>query len=235
MNCKICDFFIDENKCDKFITECNFTNEKITRFKCSNCQVIFGDITTIDLPFSILSEQYKKLYETYKEFDNSLFEIELFKSLNPNKTDKYINWGCGNGWNNTISTIRSDNYNLIGYDIAINNSLNKHLINDINKIEDNSISGIISNNYVEHMQNPIKEFSLMNLKMKKNSIMIHATPCWFYRVERTKFHLFFLEKESLNILCKKTGFEIVEDYTIPDYPHREYGSAKDNIKVFKKI
>jgi len=231
MNCKICDFYNDDETMNKLQTNCSFTGESITRYKCNNCGVIYGDLQIINLSKQLLTEEYKNLYKSYKEADNTLFEIELFHSLKPNKTKIYMNWGSGT--NTTIAKMQEMGYNLLGYDIATQKIENIH--NDINEIKDNSLSGIISNNYIEHMQDPIEEFSLMNSKMKQNSIMIHATPCWKYCFERTKYHLFYLENKSLNVLCEKTGFEIIEDYKIPQYPYPEYGPSSNNIKVFKKI
>jgi SAM-dependent methyltransferase len=235
MECRICNNIIDEELSKKFISKCCFNQEEIIRFKCPNCDVIFGNQRMLNLNFEELKYEYDELYKTYKEGPSTELELELLKSLsnNPDKTKFYINWGCG-GENKTLKIANEMGYNLKGYDIT--NIESNLVINDLSKVDDGSVDGIFSNNYIEHMQNPIKDWEEMNRKLKLGGLMIHATPCWNYYVEYTRFHLFFLEGKSLQMLVEKTGFEIIEDY-----PHSvtdrvfTYPDLKNNVKVFKKI
>lgn len=235
MKCKICNFLFDETKIEALKAKCFFSKEDLTRYRCPKCSVIFGDMKIINLSQKELGFEYEKLYKTYKEADNTNLEVQLLKSIapTPDKTKFYINWGCGGSWSRTLNVAANLGYNLVGYDIGAKTEDN-FIINNLDTIEDESVDGIISNNYIEHMQDPIKEFSLMNSKMKKGSLMIHSTPCWRYYVEWTKFHLFFFEGPSLEILCEKTNFKLIKDYPVPEYPYKEYPNPDGNIKVFKK-
>lgn len=235
MECRICNHNIDEKVSEKYESRCCFNQEEILRFKCPNCGVIFGNQRMLNLNFKDLKCEYDELYKTYKEGPSTDIELELLRSLsnNPAKSELFINWGCG-GENKTLQIANEMGYNLRGYDIT--NIESNLVINDLSKIPDNSVDGIFSNNYIEHMQNPIKDWGDMNSKLKLGGLMIHATPCWNYYIEYTRFHLFFLEGESLQILVNKTGFEIIDDY-----PHLVTGrsfkhpNVENNVKVFKKI
>lgn len=43
-----------------------------------------------------------------------------------------------------------------------------------------------------------------------NSKMAHSTPCYKYACEYTRFHLVFLTGKSVERLCEKTGFQVVQ-------------------------
>ena len=235
MKCRVCSSSLKEDELKKLKTKCRFSGENLIRYRCPHCDVIFGNTRMLNLSFEELCNEYEQHYKIHSEADNTSLEISLLKSISPTpiKSNLYLNWGCGGGWNKTLQEASSAGYNLLGYDIASKKS--ELVINDIKELEKGSVTGIISNNYIEHMQYPINEFSSMNSILKDGSIMIHSTPCWGYFVEWTKFHLFFLEGRSLEVLCDRTGFRILPNFNVPKYPYQNYPNADTNIKVFEKI
>lgn len=221
MNCIVCKKSISGNE-NIITTKCAFNGETLHRYRCPSCSAIYGNKRMLELSSFDLEKEYKDHYSAHgPEVNNTSLEISLLKALSPKPGETYINWGAGAGWNETKAWATSNSYNLINYDI-----LNKESIKPC--------SGIISNNFIEHIQDPIDEFSLMNSVLSEGDFMIHATPCWSYCVERTRFHVLFLEGTSLNVLCEKTGFIQVENMPLPRYPYSKYPNQASNIKLFRK-
>ena len=71
-----------------------------------------------------------------------------------------------------------------------------------------SFDGIFSNNVLEHLANPIEEIKLMRKLLKPEGILLHATPCFEYLYEFTRFHLFFFLGRSREVLAEKTGMKL---------------------------
>jgi len=44
---------------------------------------------------------------------------------------------------------------------------------------------------------------------KAGSLMSHATPCFDYKFEFTRFHLFFFLGRSREVLAKRAGLDVV--------------------------
>jgi len=235
MECRVCRTILEESTLKILKTKCRFSGEHLVRYRCPNCDVIFGNMRMLNLSFEELRHEYEEHYRTHREAENTSLEMSLLKSISsaPVGSDLYINWGCGGGWNKTLEKAAALGYNLLGYDIAAKKF--NLVIDDIGELEEGSVTGIISNNYIEHMQHPIDEFSAMNSILKEGGLMIHSTPCWHYFIEWTKFHLFFLEGRSLDVLCDMTGFRVLPDFPVPKYPYQHYPNANSNIKVFEKI
>jgi len=68
--------------------------------------------------------------------------------------------------------------------------------------------GIFSNNALEHLRYPAHELSMMRALLNKGCKMSHATPCFEYLYEFSRFHLFFFLGRSRAILAEKAGLHI---------------------------
>ena len=79
-----------------------------------------------------------------------------------------------------------------------------------NKIDDSMIfDGLCSNNYIEHLQKPYKQFCEWNRMLKVGANMVHQG-CFGYDVGFTPFHILYLSEKGLKIICEKTGFELLK-------------------------
>ena len=211
MECTIC----GSTKLTPINALCAFTNKAIHRFKCSECELIFGPIDYINYPLSELIARYKRLYAGYSENDTTDWEVRTFMSLGPSKTGSYLNYGSGI-WSRSHKIITELGYKLDCYDFSFDdrNKLNEHKKYD----------GVFSHNVIEHLQNPIETFKLFRSILKDDGVMSHSTSCYEYKYEYSIFHLHFLIGKSLQILSDKTGFTLNHFLNEPDYA----------IKVFKK-
>jgi 2-polyprenyl-3-methyl-5-hydroxy-6-metoxy-1,4-benzoquinol methylase len=65
--------------------------------------------------------------------------------------------------------------------------------------------GIISNNVLDHMQDPIGTLKLMKSLLKSNASMIHASDGFDYNIPYTKAHLYFFVGKSVDYITKNIG------------------------------
>lgn len=200
MRCPLCKFDDEFTRFAEFHTDCRMPkipgiDQHLIRHQCPECQVIFGPQQMLSMSVEELRKAYQALYAAgYEDGDPSAFELETFHMMDPSKNGTYINWGAGRSKVSRLARIQG--YNLVDYDPFVDNSRN--LIN-------NKVDGIISNNLIEHFQNPIEELKTMSSMLKPGAYMIHATDCYQYRYEFTKFHLFFFIGSSLNTLAVRSG------------------------------
>jgi hypothetical protein len=59
--------------------------------------------------------------------------------------------------------------------------------------------------------------------LKPGANMIHSTPCYKYCHPYTKYHIFFFEGKSLDIICQKVGltYEYISEWTVKYTPIKE--------------
>lgn len=205
-------------------SRCRLSNTDIVRYQCNKCGIIFGPLNLINATFSELSKEYQKIFDSgYKDADNTDLEIKVFKYLNPNKKSLYLNWGCGTT-PKTIQKLNELGYSVLGYEPFNQKQIsNKLVISDFDKLSKYKFDGIFSNNLLEHLQNPVSTLINMTSILKnKESYMVHATPCYKYVYEWTKFHLYFFVNNSLNEISKLTKLNIKN-------------TDNDDIKIFEQI
>lgn len=207
--CKICNSILNLNECESLKSKCIFTKEILIRYKCQICGVLFGTINMIEKSFDEIKNEYNVLDSFYKEGNTTDVEIKTFLSLNPNKNGVYLNYGCGNV-NTFIETLRAQEYNVYAYEPFLIKP-NKYIFNSKSQMSNMLFDGIISHNVIEHFQNPLSEFIFMKSKLKDiNSRMAHSTPCYLYKYEFSKYHLFFFVDNSINFLCKNSGLVVLD-------------------------
>ena len=67
----------------------------------------------------------------------------------------------------------------------------------------------MSHNVIDHFKDPVSVFAnLRRLLRNSSSPMVHATPCYEYLYEYTRFHLYFFTGRSVDYLCEKSGFRV---------------------------
>src|SRR6185437_6930982 len=81
----------------------------------------------------------------------------------------------------------------------------------------------LSNNVLEHLTDPVQTLRfLAGLLRDGQSKMAHATPCYRYSFEFTRFHLFFFAGRSLARVAARAGLAVRETW-------------HDDIRVFTRL
>jgi len=192
-------------------SHCVFLNIPINRYKCQECDLVFGPIEFINLSKEELIEKYKKLYATYAECDSTNYEVKTFLSMKPEKNGIYLNYG-GGMWSKSHKILSDMGYKVDSYDPSFTDNLTESIIYD----------GIFSHNVIEHLQTPIQDFHYFRSILKPTGVMVHSSPCYLYKYEYSIFHLHFLIGKSLQILADKTKFELEHLYDEPDYMIKKF-------------
>ena len=229
LSCPLCDYRGTADKFGEFVTSCIFGGGGLTRHQCPECDVIFGPEKMLRLSEAELSRDYEWHYQVFSEGDSTLQEVRAFHALAPEKNGVYLNWGTG-AWSKTVDVLRQDGWNVYGYEPHGSASTsgpslmsdnvygyeldgpastgNPHLISDKEQLSTRQFDGIFSNNVLEHLRYPVRELALMRDLLKEGGRMSHATPCFEYRYEFTRFHLFFYPGRSRSVLAGKAGLRI---------------------------
>lgn len=208
LTCPICGNVIDTDSTKKYNSECIFLGGKLERYTCNTCKAIVGPIKMLKLNSQELSKDYVHSYSVFSEGDSTPAEKEAFYSLNPTKEGCYLNYGCGD-WSHSIEELRAEGYNVYGYEPYSSTSNSSYIITSEEILKSMKFDGIFSNNVLEHLSDPIERFTFFKGLLKDDTcLMSHATPCYEYCYEYTRFHLIFYTGKALDYLCKKTGFKI---------------------------
>ena len=69
------------------------------------------------------------------------------------------------------------------------------------------VDGIISNNVLDHLQDPVKDLLLMRSLLKPGASMIHGSDGFRYQVPFTKWHLYFFQGKSVEFLANSIGMK----------------------------
>lgn len=213
--CPLCEHTDNTSLFSKYSSHCIFDGGVLVRYKCPKCDLIFGPDKMLSLTEEELSDDYHWHYKVYEEGDSTKQEIKAFYALTPTKEGIYLNYGAG-AWSNSIKVLRDEGWNVYGFEPhAENNTNNEYIITNLEQLQEMKFDGIFSNNVLEHLRYPIDDFKMMQGILKNNAFMAHATPCFEYLYEFTRFHLFFYLGNSRQILAEKSGLAIV-DYTVED-------------------
>lgn len=220
--CKICAHENNLKSIEIKESACVFNGGKLIRYVCANCGVIFGPLKIMRLSDTELSREYEVLYKIYSEGDTTNNEIKNFHAMSPKKSGLYLNYGSGGGWNRSIEILRNEGWNIYGYEPFATNTPNAAIITDEKQIREMKFDGIMSNNLIEHLKDPIATFKLMRSLLKPEGVMVHATACYEYKYEFTRFHLFFFCGDSVNQLCKRVGLRITDILNEGEYIRYTY-------------
>lgn len=186
-------------------TNCIFGGGLLTRHQCPTCDVIFGADKMFDLSPGELSQDYEWHYKVYEEVDSTGVEMRAFHSLNPRRDGVYVNYGAGS-WSRTVPLLREQGWNVFAYEPhGSGPSENGWLIKSEAEMAGREFDGIFSNNVLEHLREPVADLKRMKSWMRPGAVMAHATPCYEYLFEYTRFHLFFFLGRSREVLAQRTG------------------------------
>ena len=190
-------------------TTCTFGGGHLCRYVCPHCQVIFGPEKMLQLSPSQLNQEYNHHYQVYQEGDSTASEVRAFFALEPQKDKRYLNFGAG-AWSKTVAYLRGLGWDVWAYEphssATPHDEMHEYTLS-CDDILDQHFDGIFTNNVLEHFREPIAELSAMNSLLKPNGRLAHATPCYEYRYEYTRFHLFFFQGRSRSLLWNAAGVQ----------------------------
>lgn len=211
LNCALCRHSAEVAAFAVHESQCIFEGGAIVRHQCPECDVIFGSAPMLALSAEELSREYELHYRVFAEGDSTEQELRAFYALDPDKNKKYVNWGSG-AWSNTIDLLRAEGWQVYGFEphgSAVGGG--DAILTTMEQLEHLQPHGIFSNNVLEHLRHPVTELQVMASLLPPDGLMSHATPCFEYRFEFTRFHLFFFLGRSRSFLAREAGLQI-QDY-----------------------
>jgi len=191
-----------------------FQMDKIVRFQCAECDLIFGDLRVLSLSQDELIQDYKDTYSYFNEGTTDIWFINLFTDiLKFPKNKKILDYGSG-------STLKYHNVlNNQGFNIDV---YDKFLFSY--NLEKNYYDIVFSHNVIEHLINPVDDVNEMLNYLKHDGILVISSPCWNYCYEFTHFHTFFFVNRSVEILISKLNLLLLDNIETND----------TIIKIFKR-
>jgi transposase-like protein len=196
------------------VSECQFAGGRLERYQCPDCDLVFGPMKMLDLTEQQLATEYRVLYATYSEANSTASETRSFNACEPKRAGIYLNWGCG-AWSETIDELRGTGWDVWGYEPTVPPQ-SPYVAGSHAEISA-KFDGIFSNNVIEHLRDPITEFSIMRSYLKPSGAMTHSTPCYELAYENTRFHLFFYLGRSVELLAAKTGLKVIDRQSDGEY------------------
>lgn len=210
LSCPLCGFRSEAGDFSTYETYCIFGGGELLRHQCPECDLIFGAPKMLSVSEAELSQDYEWHYKVFSEGDSTQQEIRAFHALTPTKEGVYLNWGAG-AWSRSIETLRQEGWNVYGYEPhGSASSGGQHILSTPAQLQEMRFDGIFSNNVLEHLRHPVRELASMRDMLKPGGKMSHATPCFDYLYEFTRFHLFFFVGRSRTVLAKQAKLHIKE-------------------------
>ncbi len=210
--CPICQEKFSQNF-EAISSEDRFFGGTLIRWKCPTCSVIFGPRKILEMSKKSLGLEYALIYSYYPEGDTTLAAISTFKFLNPDKRGTYLDFGTGGEWSRTVEALRAQGFDVYGYD-PYSASRSKYVFNDFKDLATMTFDGVMTNNVLEHLIDPVTTNQAISRILKDNGILVHATACFEYVYEWSRFHTYFFLGKSAEILAERSGFKIHEWHQI---------------------
>lgn len=207
--CPLCGCQPNADEFRERVSDCIFWGGHLIRYECPNCDVIFGPQKMFDLDSEMLDLDYRNLYRVYSEGNSTDSIIRTFYLLNPSKSGVYLDYGCGGHWSEAINILRSEGWNVYGFEPNVKNS-SEYVFSKWDELIDKKFDGIISHNVLEHLFDPVETTKKLGAMLTNAGCLIHATPCFEYRYEFTHYHVFFFTGRSADILARKSRMRIVD-------------------------
>jgi SAM-dependent methyltransferase len=200
LQCPLCHHSFVTNQASTFESHCIFGGGLLIRHQCPQCEVIFGPEKMLRLSEKELSQEYDWHYSMYEEGDSTDLELKAFYALEPSKEKIYLNYGAG-AWSKSLQKLRDDGWQVYGFEphAELKNQY-AYSIQSWDALSAMQFDGVFSNNVLEHFRHPVEELKKIVSLLKPNGKMAHATPCYAYQFEYTRFHLFFFTGKSNDFL-----------------------------------
>lgn len=192
-------------------SHCIFGGGILRRYQCPVCDLVFGPDKMFGLTLQELSQDYEWHYQVYQEGDSTAQELRAFHAMNPVRDGCYLNYGAG-AWSCSVQILRQEGWQVYAYEPHASASAGgEYSIQGKAALSAMRFDGIYSNNVLEHLRQPVQDLSYLQTLLKPDGCMAHATPCFEYLYEFTRFHLFFFLGRSRAVLAQQAGLTI-RDY-----------------------
>ena len=217
LSCALCGHTAHRVDFAERVTACIFEGGVITRHQFPACDVIFGSDLMLELSPEALTREYEWHYQIFSEGDSTEQEIRAFKALKPERGRAYVNWGSG-AWSSSTERLRADGWEVYGFEPhGSAHGGGGHVLTTRSELEQIKPAGIFSNNVLEHFRYPVAALRDMASLLPGGALMSHATPCFEYRFEFTRFHLFFFLGKSREWIAEQANLSIVNYQTDGDF------------------
>jgi predicted RNA-binding Zn-ribbon protein involved in translation (DUF1610 family) len=211
--CEICGFHGPRAEYKLVVGQCAFLGGRLERYECPSCGVIFGPYKMMSLSPEELGAEYRIHYQLFSEGDSTESELRAFRALDPKKDGTYLNYGAG-AWSRSTEVLHREGYDLWVYEPNAKVS-GRRVIRSEEELRRHRFDGIMSNNLLEHLRHPVESLREMKDLLKSpTSRLSHATACYRYSYEYTRFHFFFFTGRSFNVLCERAG--LVQESSVED-------------------
>jgi len=225
LRCIVCNREASWSGWQKLVDHCMFGGGRLERYRCPNCECVFGPQKYLDLDDAFVASDYRLLYSRYAESDSTEKEIRTFKSLGSEAGQIYLNWGCGGSWSQTVERLRAEGHDVWGFEP----SADAGSAFVATRREDISarFRGIFSNNVIEHFRDPVAQFADFHSILTDDGTMAHSSPCYELTYTNTRFHTLFLLGNSPHVLAERTGFAVVESDRDGEYCNIVFGKGSN--------
>lgn len=204
ITCHICGYQALAHTFETKESDCIFGGGHLVRYVCPQCGCVFGPTKFLDQTPAELADDYVVHYMGYSESDCTRHEIATFFLLNPSKDGVYLDYGCG-CWGKAIEYLRSIGYHVFGFEPFSSEVGNPYILTDKEKVAQMKFNGIFSHDLLEHLTDPVGDMRFMrSLLANQDSLIVHATLCFDYRQEFTRFHVNFFTGKSPYVLAERS-------------------------------
>ena len=219
--CALCGHSAPADQFTPYSTQCQFGGGRLLRHQCPACDVIFGAQKMLALNAAELSAEYDVHYRIFTEGDSTDQEIRAFYALDPQPGGRYLNYGAG-AWSRSVELLRAQGWDITAYEPTASAQQQPGLITQPEALAALRFDGIYSNNVLEHLRQPVDTLRQLASVLNPGGRMSHATPCYEYLYEYTRFHLFFFLGRSRNYLAQHAGLDICHSTVDGHYMNTVY-------------
>ena len=205
-SCPCCTATLKVKEIKRVSATCCFTGFELSRVVCPECGLTFGPLSLIECLPKELMELYELIYQFYQEGDTRAFQEKTFYLLNPSRDGRYLNYACGD-WSSGISRLRDLKWQVWGYEPFMNATPNDSIIRR-RELLDSPYDGMMSHNYIEHVQDPLEFFTMCKALISPGGVMAHSSSCYGYRFEISPVHLYFYSEESIKRIARRADLVI---------------------------
>jgi hypothetical protein len=185
----------------------------ILRHQCPACYLVFGSQRMLRMEPEALGREYREAYAVYDEGDTTPYGLEAFACLgaSPGPGRNYLDYGAGR-WSRAIPTLRAQGYDVVGFEpYAHDVSGTPEVFSDEARLRSMRFDGIMTQSVIEHLPDPVSTLRfLAGLLRDDGAPMVHATACYRYELEFSRFHLFFFLGRSVAALAARAGLRVEE-------------------------
>lgn len=224
--CEICLFQGKVELFKELTSHCIFGGGRLVRYQCPKCDTIFGPAKMLALSPEELTQEYEMHYRLYPEGDSTESEIRAFHALQPSRHGRYLNYGSG-GWSRSVAELREQGWDVLAYEPHQAAAKGEHEITSEAQLASMKFDGIFSNNVLEHFRYPVAALRKMAALLAPVGRMSHATPCFQYLYEYTRFHLYFFPGRSLSFVASGAGLKVDQFTTDGEYMNAVLSKVAD--------